>query len=403
MAEPGQTRDPRQLIPGDAAAIDQDVRTVRDRGKAMDGAGTGLKKIDSGAWKGTAGDAFRARFSFEPPRWLDAADAFEATATALFGYAATLRWAQAQAAEAISVWDEGQAATARAEQAHDQAVANAEVQSRAGQPTAVPPFVDPGESKRQAARDLLDRARQQLAEAGERAAAVIGSEAEKAPEQSGWEVFWGDVVDVGEFFGDVGLGLWDGLSGTGEFLWQLSPHHLADNPDHYSQVWAGVTKAASFAAEHPLEFGKQMVSWDEWSKEPGRALGNTAFGLLLVAGAAAKIGTLRKASDAVPDAPNVKPNLQDYFTGGANPKASELADWAEAQGWSKTQAPNGPAKYVDDNGTTRLTLKHGSPRAPGSDFPHVEIRDENGQRTDPFGNPVTRKSPGNHTPIDWDW
>ncbi|WP_243793884.1 hypothetical protein [Saccharopolyspora gloriosae] len=149
-------------------------------------------------------------------------------------------------------------------------------------------------------------------------------------------------------------------------------------------MWNSVTKAASFAADNPVEFGKQMVNWDQWSKEPGRALGNTAFGFIPAAGVASKLRKLDKVSDAVPDAPNVKPNLHDYFGDGPTPKASELADWAEAQGWNKTQTSNGrPAKYVDENGINRLTLKHGSPRAPGSEAPHIEIRDQNGQRTDP--------------------
>ena len=71
----------------------------------------------------------------------------------------------------------------------------------------------------------------------------------------------------------------------------------------------------------------------------------------------------------------------------------------------KTQTPTGPAKYVDENGVARMTIKHESPRTPGSEAPHVELRDANGQRIDPFGNPVTQRSDGNHTPIErtGDW
>ncbi|HET6424384.1 hypothetical protein [Nocardia aurea] len=93
--------------------------------------------------------------------------------------------------------------------------------------------------------------------------------------------------------------------------------------------------------------------------------------------------------------------LGDLFS-GRTPKASELEDFAKSQGWVRSQTENGPVKYTDSNGVVRITLKSGSGRAPGSASPHVEIRDGAGQRTDPDGNPVTRKSPGNHTPIDWD-
>ncbi|MDT5044325.1 MAG: hypothetical protein QOG75_178 [Mycobacterium sp.] len=95
-------------------------------------------------------------------------------------------------------------------------------------------------------------------------------------------------------------------------------------------------------------------------------------------------------------------NLSDLFN-GRTPKASELEEYANSQGWTKTQTPGGPPKYVDENGIVRMTIKEGSPRTPGSEVPHVELRDATGQRIDPNGNPVTRRSPGNHTPIVWDW
>jgi hypothetical protein len=50
----------------------------------------------------------------------------------------------------------------------------------------------------------------------------------------------------------------------------------------------------------------------------------------------------------------------------------------------------------------RVTIKRGSERTPGSEEPHVELRDENGQLIDPEGNPVPKRDPGNHTPIEWD-
>lgn len=91
----------------------------------------------------------------------------------------------------------------------------------------------------------------------------------------------------------------------------------------------------------------------------------------------------------------------ELFTDGNTPKASELERYAQSEGWTKIQTANGPPKYVDENGVTRLTIKSATDRAPGSGGPHVEIRNADGQRVDPFGNEVTRGSPGNHTPIDW--
>lgn len=90
------------------------------------------------------------------------------------------------------------------------------------------------------------------------------------------------------------------------------------------------------------------------------------------------------------------------LTKGGRGTASGLVDLAESQGWKAVQSPGGPLKYFDSNEIERLVIKRGSARTPGSDFPHVAIRNVSGQRVDPYGNPVTRKSPGNHTPITWD-
>lgn len=91
------------------------------------------------------------------------------------------------------------------------------------------------------------------------------------------------------------------------------------------------------------------------------------------------------------------------LTAGGRAKASELESFGTNQGWIRSQTTNGPVKFTDSNGIVRLTIKRGSDRAPGSDMPHVEMRNWQGLRIDSYGNLVTRKSPGNHTPIKWDW
>ena len=110
-------------------------------------------------------------------------------------------------------------------------------------------------------------------------------------------------------------------------------------------------------------------------------------------------GAVTGGGEAASGAPGT---IRNPFEGGDTPKASDVARWAEDQGWSRTQTPTGPVKYMDENGVPRVTIKRGSPRTPGSEDPHVELRDATGQRVDPSGNPVTRRSPANHTPIDWD-
>ena len=60
------------------------------------------------------------------------------------------------------------------------------------------------------------------------------------------------------------------------------------------------------------------------------------------------------------------PSDPDFAIGqiasGGNAKASDLADWGVSNGWTRTQTANGPIKFVDENGVTRLTIKKGRSR-----------------------------------------
>lgn len=367
MAELGESGNPRDLVPGKPDAVERNVAALRKRGRSMEQAGDDLKKIDSDAWQGDAGDAFRDQFAYEPTRWHKAADAFDKAATALDDYASTLRWAHSEAREAIELWNEGQNATREAKAEHNDAVANADAQNQAnaaaGDPALVQvaPFSDPGEAKRQAAQEKLNRARQQLTEAGDRAADTIRTRGDEAPETSMWDDISGVFSDAGEFIGDFAEGAWDAVSGTAEFLWDISPHHLLTDPEAYGETWKELGNTVAAAASNPVEFGKQLIGWEHWKNgEPGRALGQIAGGAVLGYGAgkaASSLNKLRKAGKL----PDAKPNLGDYFKDGAPPKASDLANYAESQGWTKRQSATGPPKYYDENGVERMAIKSGSP------------------------------------------
>lgn len=56
----------------------------------------------------------------------------------------------------------------------------------------------------------------------------------------------------------------------------------------------------------------------------------------------------------VPKTTVVKP-LSELFDNRV-PKASEVKNWAESQGWKLRQNPNGPPKYVDENNVVRITI-----------------------------------------------
>ena len=162
MAELGETQDATTLIPGNPGIVRANAKTLDARAASAESAGDGLIDIDTGAWQGKAGDAFRNKFSYEPTKWYDAANSLRTAADALATYADVLEWAQQQAVEAIRLWNDAEARSEQARREYDEAVA----QAAPGQ--SVAPFVDVGESGRQAARDTLSAARRQLSNAGSR-------------------------------------------------------------------------------------------------------------------------------------------------------------------------------------------------------------------------------------------
>jgi len=135
----GQTSDPRALVPGTPEAIEADAGALTAHAGRADQVGQGLKRVDVGGWQGAAGQGFAAAFSREPVKWVKLADSIDMVTVAMTSYAQTLRWAQGQAGGAVQLWERG-------------------------------------ERYREQAQELLDRAREQLRQAGDQAARLIGGQ-----------------------------------------------------------------------------------------------------------------------------------------------------------------------------------------------------------------------------------
>jgi hypothetical protein len=161
-AELGQTNDPTALIPGNAESIYTTEGALIEYGDLLVEAGTGLRQIDTTTgWSGAAADAFRKVYHGQPSKWLQAGAAFHDAANALDNYAATLSWAQQEAATAINMWRSGK-------------------------------------THHQAATATLVSARSQLKSAGSAAAEAVTKAADLAPPKPG---FWSQV---GSFFSGLG-------------------------------------------------------------------------------------------------------------------------------------------------------------------------------------------------------
>ncbi|MER5391880.1 putative T7SS-secreted protein [Saccharopolyspora sp. NPDC002686] len=284
--ELGEATEPTLLVPGDPDVIESNARFIRERAVKASETGEALKRIDAGGWSGEAADLWHEQHETDVPRWFDGGDSLEAGATALEEYARVLRWAQGEAAEAARLWAEGEAATEQAKLDYERAVADA-------QGGEIAPFVDPGGERRQAAQDMLRLARQELIAAGDSAAFALREEAAVAPQDSQAQI-------DSNFYG----ALWEGFAGTFTAFYDAFTDPL------------GTVKAMYYAATHPVEAFKEIVSWDDFVNGRGEVglgrLTGEFLGGLVTGGVGKVLKTLRK----LPDAPEHRVPVSEKKTTG---------------------------------------------------------------------------------------
>jgi uncharacterized protein YukE len=106
-AQLGDTRNPRELIPGNPSKLTDDADKLDDYAKTLDGIAEKLGSIRIPSWRGEASDAFWDDFSGQKKMWFRGSDSLAAAAKALRDYARTLKWAQGQAKEAVRLYEGG--------------------------------------------------------------------------------------------------------------------------------------------------------------------------------------------------------------------------------------------------------------------------------------------------------
>ncbi len=181
-AELGSTTDPKALIKGEPSQVTANATRLSDEATRVSDLAGDVDAITVDGWSGGLGEpAYAANRSAEQAKWKEYADMLKSASSTLSTYSGALTTAQSKAADAIKKWQEGEDATNKAVADYNTAVDNYNdyvnrqvcVPSYGGGssvpsmgPAKPGPFVDPGESLREEAKQILEDARTALDEAG---------------------------------------------------------------------------------------------------------------------------------------------------------------------------------------------------------------------------------------------
>ena len=202
MSELGMTNDPVALIPGSYAAAHTVASAWRSRSEAATALRDGLRglEVDS-AWTGYPYEKYLERAEYVRSSWQRCGEYLMSGAAALSAYGDALRWAQDEAARAIDLWEQAEAATIASRQEHQVKVRELERDLHLRHVELDVPFVDGGADLRAQAVDVLTNARGVLDRYAVDAANAIHAAADAAPlqtpEQAEAATNWAVVGAVG--------------------------------------------------------------------------------------------------------------------------------------------------------------------------------------------------------------
>ncbi|MEU0940416.1 DUF6531 domain-containing protein [Embleya sp. NPDC005971] len=245
-----------------------------------------LAKVEE--WGGPAAKGFVGQMEDLPKTMDKAVRHFTDAANALRGYASALRQAQADVAARVIP----EANAARAWSAQWQVDRAAAANGAVGLSL---PDKDLGRERLKDAEDELGRIRGRLKDAQHEFTERIDKGIQAAP--SG-----GDPVSTA--LAGFGGGAKDSVLGLVQTAAMLNPGRAYAEPGAYLTDLQQIASSYGKAFTDPLDFAKGALNWDEWRKDPARALGLTAPDLLVAAltGGGSKAATIAKVAE--PDAPN---------------------------------------------------------------------------------------------------
>ncbi|WP_307822006.1 DUF6531 domain-containing protein [Streptomyces coffeae] len=287
-----QGAKPSEVIPGSPKTIEDLAVKLRAYSGAFKDGEDQLGVLSLMNWTGAANEGFKGATDKLPKELESAQTYFTSAASALDSYAAKLRSVQKRVKPIIDDADEARAASKRYWARVKEY--NAAVDRKDDTLPERPPEDDPGLAALNSCYGRLDKLEHELqlvVSASKKKLDTAAKEApDKPPAPSGWDTF---KKGLGDFFGGAGetVSGWyndfddlvnDGIGGAGLRL-------------------AGMVDGAAYAADHPKEFAKAVVNWDEWQRNPARAAGQLTPELLLAL-ASGGSGAIRRGGSAAKNA-----------------------------------------------------------------------------------------------------
>ncbi|WP_405177760.1 DUF6531 domain-containing protein [Nocardia sp. NBC_01377] len=318
--ELGETTDPKELIRGDVAKINEVTEHLGTIGTAINQTGDALRKIDIADWSGAAASAFHDEYSKQPKLWWDGADAMSRAKIALDAWSHEVSAAQIKASDAIATWE-----AADREERDRKNEWNAQTDEQHDGRT----LTDTWTTLRDQAKAILGGARTQRDAAADTAAAAIIAATEIAPTEPPFLSRWGsNFEDLSAAMEQAKLnftsGLLTSLTGIVQFVRSINPvdTYNITHPAEYLSTMSDLGTGMILAAADPKATASAMLSG--FRTNPSEALGALTGDILTTvatggAGGATKFGAsaVDKASDAA-RLGNAGRNLVDDAAGAAN-------------------------------------------------------------------------------------
>ncbi|MGN2638313.1 putative T7SS-secreted protein [Nocardia takedensis] len=341
--ELGQTTDPKELVRGEVAKINEVAEHLGAIGTAIGQTGDALRRIDVADWSGAAASAFHDEYAKQPKLWWDGADAMLEARAALDAWSHEVTAAQNKASDAIAKWE------AADREEHDR---KNEWNTRTDEQREGHTLTDTWTRLRDEARAILHDARRQRDTAAAAAAAALAAATESAPAEPPFLSRWGNnFEDFSAAMEQAKLnftnGLLTSLTGLVQFVRSISPidPYNITHPAEYMSKMSDLGTGMVLAAADPKATASAMLSG--FKTNPSEALGALTGDVLATvatggAGGAAKVGA--GAVDNASEAARL-----------GNAGRGLLDDTAAAAGRHTPETPTTPAAHTPEGPATPST------------------------------------------------